>query len=191
MRMVQYFESLTQFGRAGPNPADREAISDYELAHATYGWKRQLGLHHGLYVGEAAGDHERVGKQPVVVPVPWSDLQLCQKLLLESPQCRGVLCTRDVRVWLRNKLTNRKIADIAGLLLRAVDLLCAAGVLSVSERPASDVAVVATDAACQRVKGRRVTWFEKKSWPIIEGKRRRDCASRRAVRVRGALSGLI
>ena len=62
MRMVQYLEFLTQFGRAGPNPADREAISVYELAHATYGWKRQLGLHHGLYVGEAAGGRGRGGR---------------------------------------------------------------------------------------------------------------------------------
>lgn len=157
MRMCQYLESKAAFAQ-GYNAADRCEMSLYELAHAAAGWVRQLEWHHGLYIADLADEaaHGMRRCRPGQSGQPnLSNEAFCQRELLQDARCRGQVSTKDVRAWVRNKLTSRGVQDAKTCIANALQGLVDAGI----------VVEIAEDG---RRRGRQTKKFQKQPWAQIE-----------------------
>ena len=134
MRMIQYMETGAANVPQTEAPASRLQMSVYEHAYANHFCRRQWSLHHGLYVASAVVGSGTVARAPhPALPVP----QLTQKLILESPRCRGWVTSADARSWVRNRLMHRGVTDVASAISDALHALQRAGVVALDERAGS------------------------------------------------------
>ena len=88
------------------------------------------GQHTTLYTASVAAVTPKQARRWISPPrLSLTIDQLTQKLLLENPRCRGWVKTSDARAWVRNKLMQRGVTDVAGAVLKAVRGMAEAGVL--------------------------------------------------------------
>ena len=190
MRMVQYLEAKAAYSHpSGSDPVDRRSQSLYELAHGMYCWRRQVHVHHGLNAASQPGALPRGGSPAAASAPPFVGSQaLCQKFLLESPRCRGLVRTSDARTWVKNKLHGRGVTDIAAAIRSVVQALAEIGVVHIHRKiQKASVDGTNTPGECPDHGGdqtgtadgvvarprrgglRHPVWeFEKCSWPDIE-----------------------
>ena len=97
-----------------------------------------------------------------------SHTQLAQKLILENPRCQGEVTTADARIWVRNKMMHRKVADVAKVISEAVHGLGEAGVLELIQDSAPRPVEPPTGARRVRHRGRPIVTFVKNPWCAIQ-----------------------
>ena len=162
MRVVKFLEELATNLNGQNTRHNRCDMSVYEHACGNHYCRRQWPAHNALYSKRSRGDAE-TSTSPNQPRLSLTIDQLTQKLLLENPRCRGWVLTSDARAWVRNKLMQRGVTDVAGAVLKAVRGMAEAGVLKMDTGTSRDSAIRDGPGDSRRVRrrGKAVHIFEK------------------------------